>query len=432
MIRRILIVLGICAGVVATNAGLAFATASADVSGSETTNGVTSVNRTDTVQVSGTATNNGPDAVTLTSNWHVSGGTIVANSTSQGACTAVTSGEHCTSGVKNLSGQSVQNSITVQPTTDTTKSTISITFTAGPQTTDPNTANNKQVISVKITKHPSITLPVRGTFFYPWYPQTWPNPAPHFTPTLGAPYNQDDPAVVTNQVNAMNYAHFHLAISSWWGQGHYTDQRLQSYMNAAHGTPLHFAPYYEAEGNTTAATPGSPNPPASQITSDLNYIASKYINDPNYAWVSGKPLIFVYSDGTDGCEMATRWAQANAAATTHFYVVLKVFGGYASCADQPNGWHQYAPASAEHPEGNAFVISPGFWKYNEATPRLARDITRWKTNVNDMNCSTAAFKLVTTFNEWGEGTAIEDAAQWQSQTGYGQYLDALHYQTTCK
>ena len=231
----------------------------------------------------------------------------------------------------------------------------------------------------------------------------------------------------------MNYGNFNVAISSWWGQGHYTDQRFQSYLNAAHGTPLQFAPYYEAEGNTTTATPGSPNPPATQITSDLNYIASNYISDPNYLWVNNKPVIFVYADASDGCSMVDRWTQANAASATQFYVVLKVFSGYASCANQPDNWHQYAPASREQKHlPHSFVISPGYWKYSDANPLLPRDVSAFATAVNDMNCSAAAFKLVTTFNEWGEGTGVESTNEWSSPSGYGQYLDVLHNDTSCQ
>jgi PKD domain-containing protein/calcineurin-like phosphoesterase family protein len=32
----------------------------------------------------------------------------------------------------------------------------------------------------------------------------------------------------------------------------------------------------------------------------------------------------------------------------------------------------------------------------------------------------------TTFNEWGEGTAVEGATEWSSSSGFGSYLDALH------
>jgi hypothetical protein len=43
-----------------------------------------------------------------------------------------------------------------------------------------------------------------------------------------------------------------------------------------------------------------------------------------------------------------------------------------------------------------------------------------------MLASGERFQLITSFNEWGEGTAIESAPEWASASGYGAYLDALH------
>jgi hypothetical protein len=43
-----------------------------------------------------------------------------------------------------------------------------------------------------------------------------------------------------------------------------------------------------------------------------------------------------------------------------------------------------------------------------------------------MNASPLPWHLVETFNEWGEGTAIESAQEWSTPSGYGAYLDALH------
>jgi hypothetical protein len=39
--------------------------------------------------------------------------------------------------------------------------------------------------------------------------------------------------------------------------------------------------------------------------------------------------------------------------------------------------------------------------------------------------SRARFQLITTFNEWGEGTAVESAREWRSRSGFGRYLDVL-------
>jgi hypothetical protein len=41
--------------------------------------------------------------------------------------------------------------------------------------------------------------------------------------------------------------------------------------------------------------------------------------------------------------------------------------------------------------------------------------------------SDLEYILITTFDEWCEGFSIESASGWESSSGYGLYLDALHY-----
>ncbi len=317
-------------------------------------------------------------------------------------------GAHCT-GALDVPTNTVTNTATT-----TVTATATVTQTVGAPPTD-------------------TALPARGTFIYPWYPEAWTqgsfNPGTHYNPTLGF---YTSTSVFSQQIAGMNYGHFNFALSSWWGQGSKEDLRLQNLLNASHGTSVKIAPYYEAEGNTIASESGSPNPTSAQITSDLNYISLNYASDSNYMFIGGKPVIFAFADSGDGCTMADRWAAANAAANRQFYIVLKVFSGYGTCANQPNNWHQYGPAVAEDSQGShSFSISPGFWKYDSGTPLLGRDTARWHSNVTDMNCSSADLKLVTTFNEWGEGTSVESADQWSSSSGQGTYLDELHNNTTC-
>jgi hypothetical protein len=38
------------------------------------------------------------------------------------------------------------------------------------------------------------------------------------------------------------------------------------------------------------------------------------------------------------------------------------------------------------------------------------------------------WQLVTTWNEWGEGTAVESAREWATRSGQGRYADILHRQ----
>jgi hypothetical protein len=263
------------------------------------------------------------------------------------------------------------------------------------------------------------SFPIRAAFYYPWFAEAWKQqgiyPFTHYTPKLGF-YSNANSTVLKKHIQMMQYARIQAGIASWWGQGSHTDAKIPGLLRAAAGTNFRWSLYYELESTG--------DPSVSKIRSDLTYIRNHYAIDPSFLRVNGKFVIFVYSSGSDACKMAARWKQAN---TVGAYIVLKVFTNYKLCPYQPNSWHQYAPAGAEHQQDNySFSISPGFWLMGQ-TVRLPRNITRWQRNVRDMVASRARWQLITTFSEWGEGTAVEPATQWASASGYGQYLDALHY-----
>ena len=267
---------------------------------------------------------------------------------------------------------------------------------------------------------PGLSFPIRAAFYYPWFPQSWNqqgmNPFTHYHPSLGF-YSQDEPAIIAQQIAAMQYGKIQLGIASWWGQGHYTDARFPALLKAGEQAGFYWVAYIESEGQG--------NPSVAAIRSDLQYIHDKYASSPAYLKIGGRFVIFVYADPNDRCGMVDRWTQAN---TLGAYLVLKVFSGYKACASQPDGWHQYAPDSSIKSVGiSSFTISPGFFKASEAQLRLARDLHQWDAAIHAMIASKADFQLITTFNEWGEGTAVESASEWASPSGYGQYLDALHY-----
>jgi hypothetical protein len=262
-------------------------------------------------------------------------------------------------------------------------------------------------------------LPLRAAFYYPWFPEAWEQhgiyPYTHYTPTLGF-YDSTAQVVIQQHIAAMQYGNIQAGIVSWWGPGTRSDDRLPAILSATLGSAFWWSVYHEGEAQS--------DPTVSEIASDLTYLRDRYGSDPGYLRINGRFVVFVYGDTADGCGMAERWQQANA--TIQAFIVLKVFPGYESCTGQPDGWHQYSPSKAADSQGDfSYSISPGFWKVGE-NPRLSRDLTRWRQNVRDMVASGAAFQLVTTFNEWGEGTAVESASDWASSSGYGAYLDALH------
>jgi hypothetical protein len=123
--------------------------------------------------------------------------------------------------------------------------------------------------------------------------------------------------------------------------------------------------------------------------------------------------------------MAQRWNEAKAQAKLPFYVVLKVFSGYKTISPQPDSWHQYGPTTrASNQSPFSFSVSPGFWYDGGGeAPRLGRDLADFRSAVSQMVAADATWKLVTTWNEWGEGSAVEPGEQvaFNSSTGSDEF-----------
>ena len=262
------------------------------------------------------------------------------------------------------------------------------------------------------------SFPIRASFYYAWYPEAWSRgsvyPYTRFHPSLDF-YSATDTSVERRQTDAMLYAHLNAGIYSWWGRGTDTDVRFWRYLAVARTTPLRWAVYYEHEGYA--------DPSVEQIRADLEYIRDFYAYRPAYLKVDGRFVVFVYGDAGDSCSTVERWRAANSG--TGAYLVMKAFAGYAACPEQPDAWHQYSGSRDEYAVTTAFMISPGFDEASESAARLPRDIDRWRHDITDMVASNLPWQLVISFNEWPEGTAVEDATEWQSASGYGAYLDAL-------
>jgi hypothetical protein len=264
-----------------------------------------------------------------------------------------------------------------------------------------------------------LRFPMRAAFYYPWFPEAWNqqgyDPFTVYHPTLGF-YDSAASSVIDRHIDAMAYGHIDVGISSWWGQGSKEDARFPLLLDAARGRMFRWAVYHETEGYGDLSV--------EQIRADLSYLKQRYAGHPNYLQLDGRFVVFVYNADDGDCSVTERWKEAN---TVGAYVVLKVFGGYRDCASQPDGWHQYGPAVARDDQSPyAYTISPGFWKRGESYPRLHRHPLRWEDDIRAMVGSGASFQLITSYNEWGEGTSVEPADEWSTESGFGSYLDALH------
>ncbi|KAL3907730.1 MAG: hypothetical protein SGARI_003394 [Bacillariaceae sp.] len=245
-----------------------------------------------------------------------------------------------------------------------------------------------------------LSFPIRGAFYYP----------------------SSDPQVAASHIDQMDFAHIDLSIASWWGPDTHLDKaRLTMLMDEtiAMNSPLKWSIYHEDERDF--------NPSVEEIQSDLTYLRQWFAWHEAWAHKDGKPIIFVYNEA--GCDVARRWAEAS---NGEWYVVLKLFKGFMNCPSQPDSWHQYGvgqgtDAGTIHNPGHSYVLSPGFWRADKDIPLVPRvNKDSFCKNAEAMVASGEPWQLIVSFNEAGEGTMVENAMQWQSSSGYGQYLDCLH------
>ncbi len=278
-----------------------------------------------------------------------------------------------------------------------------------------------------------------GVFYYPWTggnpekspdkketwlhwkddghnpPKTW---ASNYIPDYGSssdPYNglyaSRDTGIIKQQLGLMKKAGINFVISSWWGQNHLSDKALDIIFNQvlpATDNPyknVKFAIYYEKEGFADV--------PKSEIISDINYIKNKYGGTEYYYKIDGRPVVFVYNTKSGLVsetfeEEIQKWKEVRD--ETGIYTVLKVSGGYKKVESYADSWHEYAPASNFKQTGNySAFVSPGFAKWHESERLERENFTRFENDVIALKNADVQFRLIETWNEWGEGTGIEPA-----------------------
>jgi hypothetical protein len=275
-------------------------------------------------------------------------------------------------------------------------------------------ANRAEPLPARPPVPSEVGWPVRAAFYYPWFPEAehW---ATRYEPSLGK-YDSSKPRVLGTHVAQAQYAGLDAFIASYWGQGTPTARRLPLLLDAAVQQGFHIAAYYEPES--------LPTPPSTSALGEDFDSLYQLTAHPSWLRVAGKPVMFVYNIGPEATCSAVR--RLLAASEGRFYLNLKVFPGYRDCPEQPDSWHQYVPATGfDQQASHSATVSPGFFKFDEFLPRLPRDPARFQADLRRQVASGARWQLITSFNEWGEGTAVEPSRQWQSVSGYGTYLDAM-------
>jgi RHS repeat-associated protein len=311
-------------------------------------------------------------------------------------------------------------------------------------------------------------FPVHATLYYANYPDDWGkgtvfDPSACMNPITGVPdktvcnsfYTSGDTALITKHIKAMQYAGIQLGAVAWtpppanptnptsitygwqpptntYDLSNRSYLNMQTLMNTAASpqqTGFQWVIDYEPEAHV--------DPTDAQITNDLFYAKRTYmvtsINGhdtikPNYYQIDYKPVVFVNLGPNDGCARVARWASPGN--KDNFYFVMKTFSNYQNCPSQPQAWYSANPQQREKQDSfNSFSISPGYQTTTTTSSQVVpRKLSTWRTNIQDQVNSNpvANWQIVTSFNQWNEGSAVESAGQWQSSSGYGDYVDALN------
>jgi hypothetical protein len=256
-------------------------------------------------------------------------------------------------------------------------------------------------------------------------------------PILGA-YDSHDPNLLDQHCRWAESAGIDTFIVSWWGHGHYTDQAMDKILNSCQRHGLRACIYYE-----TVPKPQSPVTAADDIIKVLN----KYGEHPAHLKINRKPVVFVYGRALGQLGL-TGWREVIEIVNKQYKEGVTAIGDQFSkdAAGVFDGVHTYNTAGSlrgmspadvrkwasgkyqswvqladEAGKISALTVIPGYDDTKIRKPGLA--VGRYETELYRVQWEEAIkadpdWILITSFNEWHEGSEIEPSLEYQQQ-----YLD---------
>ena len=262
-------------------------------------------------------------------------------------------------------------------------------------------------------------------FYYPWYGTPphdgawlhW-NQNGHVPPTdvysryfpASGAYSSRDPRVVGRQMQEIADAGVNEVVISWWGRGSAEDARLPLVLAEArrhHLRPaIHLEPYEDRS-------------PAS-VTLDLAYLASLGIADV-YVY---HPLDFAAADWAVVAAQKPASMRLFAGTQLVGFAVAGRFDGFYTYDFIDYGGGKFVRLCEEaHAHGLLCMpsVGPGYDGVRAGESSLSRGRRDGTTYDNLWRAAIAAHPdgvTITSFNEWGEGTQIEPAANHKGYLSY--------------
>jgi len=304
-------------------------------------------------------------------------------------------------------------------------------------------------------RHPDVPRKVLA-FYYPWYANaavpggsgsgmSWEGlddqrkqiaNVAHF-PALG-PYDSHDPKLIAQHCAWAKQAGVDGLIVSWWGRGSPTDWAMKPILDACQKAGLEVTIYYE-----TVPRPQS----AASAAKDLLYVLERYADHPAWLCVGKQPVLFIYGR-TLGEIGIPAWAAAMAEVHRQYprkavFIgdepsprAARVFDGIhtyntvgslsGKSAPEARAWAKTAyPAWVRTADAqtriSTLTVIPGYDDTKIRKPGLRAerlDGALYQVQWEEAIAADPHWVLVTSWNEWYEGSEIEPSLEFAQK-----YLD---------
>lgn len=253
-------------------------------------------------------------------------------------------------------------------------------------------------------------------------------------PELGA-YDSHDPKVIDRHCRWAKEAGIDTFIVSWWGHNDYTDRAMEKILDGCQRHGLTACIYYE-----TVPQPQTPQSAAD----DIIRVLKKYGGHPAHLKVGGRPVVFIYgrtlqelglTDWLKAIEIINKGYEKGVTAIGDQFSIesARIFDGvhtYNTAGDLRGmgpaevrkwasetyqSWVQLADQASKI---SAITVIPGYDDTKIRTPGLAverYDGELYRVQWDEAIKADPHWVLVTSFNEWHEGSEIEPSLQYKAK-----------------
>jgi hypothetical protein len=253
-------------------------------------------------------------------------------------------------------------------------------------------------------------------------------------PALG-PYDSHDPKIVDTHCRQAKDIGLTGFIMSWWSKGDFHDQGMPIMLDAAEKHGLNVSIYYEF-------VPPRGKPTIEGAVNDLMFIVDTYGKHPAWLRVEGKPVIFVYGRAVNDIKLEG-WKQVIRDFTSKRPGGAIFIGDHisAEAADIFDGIHTYNPTGLTKGKSldeirtwartifpnwvktagpnkiACITIIPGYDDSVQPSRKPPRPITErfngdtYKVMWEEAIAANPDWVLVTSWNEWHEGSEIEPSVE---------------------